>query len=92
MSVLLCLTTRPQGCQHCVSKKSGNFAKCLTYTLPQAIGLPRHRRNQLSGGAFLFLSGVTESFCKIQSKFLSFRVLAGGFVMGSAKSLGFQQI
>ena len=23
-------------CQHCVSKKFGNFAKCLTYALPQA--------------------------------------------------------
>ena len=33
-----------QGYQHCVSKKSGNFTKCLTYALPQAIGLPRHRR------------------------------------------------
>ena len=34
-----------QGCQHCVSKKSGNFTKCLTYALPQATGLPRHRRS-----------------------------------------------
>ena len=33
-----------------------------------------------------FLSGVTESFCKPRFKFLSFRVLAGGFVMGYAKS------
>ena len=33
-----------------------------------------------------FLSGVTESFCKIKSKFFSFRVLlAGGFVMEYAK-------
>ena len=32
-----------QGYQHCVLK-SGNFAKCLTYALPQAISLPRHRR------------------------------------------------
>ena len=31
------------------------------------------------------LSGVTESFCKIKSKFLSFSVLAGGFVMRYAK-------
>ena len=33
------------------------------------------------------LSGVTESFCKIKSKFLSFRVLAGGFVMGCEKKV-----
>ena len=36
-----------------------------------------------------FLSGVTESFCKIESKFLSFRVLAGGLVMGYAKKSWF---
>ena len=41
-----------QGCLHCVSKKSGNFAKCLTYALSQVTGLPRHRRRQLGGGAF----------------------------------------
>ena len=35
------------------------------------------------------LSGVTESFCKIKSKFLSFRVLADGFVMGYAKKSWF---
>ena len=61
-------------------KKSGNFAKCLTYALPQAIGLPRHR-------LFLFLSKVTQNFCEIQSKFLNSRVLAGGFVMGCAKKV-----
>ena len=47
------------------------------------------------GALSQFLSGVTESFCKIKSKFLSFRVLAGGFVMGRdimQKSLGFKQI
>ena len=32
-----------------------------------------------------FCLGVTESFCKIMSKFLSFKVLAGGLVMGYAK-------
>ena len=32
---------------------------------------------------------VTESFCKVKSKFLSFRVLAGGFVMGYAKKSWF---
>ena len=41
---------------------------------------------------FLFLSGATEFFCKIKSKFLNSRVLAGGFVMGCAKSLGFKHI
>ena len=34
-----------------------------------------------------FLSGVTESFCKIKSKFLSFRGLAGGFVVGYAEKV-----
>ena len=34
---------------------SGNFAKCLTYALLQAIGLPRHKRSRLSGGAFPIL-------------------------------------
>ena len=34
---------------------SGNFAQCLTYALLQAIGLPRHSRSQLSGGAFPIL-------------------------------------
>ena len=33
---------------------------------------------------------VTEIFCKIESKFLNSRVLAGGFVMGCAKSFGFK--
>ena len=36
-----------------------------------------------------FLSGVTESFSKIKSKFLSFKVLAGGFLMGYAKKSWF---
>ena len=47
------------------------------------------------GALSQFLSGVTESFGEIKSKFLSFRVLAGGFVMGRdimQKSLGFKQI
>ena len=48
-----------QSCQHCDSKKSRNFAKCSTYALPQAIGLPSHRINQLSGALSQFLSGVT---------------------------------
>ena len=34
------------------------------------------------GAFFLFLSKVTEFFCKIESNFLNSRVLAGGFVMG----------
>ena len=60
----------------------GNFAKCLTYALPQACP---------STGVcwvavlFPFLSGVTETFWKIESKFLNSRVLAGGFVIGCAK-------
>ena len=36
-----------------------------------------------------FLSRVTESSCKKKSKFLSFTVLAGGFVMGYAKKSWF---
>ena len=37
---------------------------------------------------FPFLSGVTETFCKIESKFLNSRVLvAGGFVVGCAKKV-----
>ena len=43
------------------------------------------------GVLFPFLSGVTEIFCKIESKFLNYRVLAGGFVMGCAKSFGFKR-
>ena len=42
------------------------------------------------GALSQFLFGVTKSFCKIKFKFLSFRVLAGGFVMGCQKSLGFK--
>ena len=34
-----------------------------------------------------FCLGVTESFCKIKSKFLSLRGLAGGFVMGYAEKV-----
>ena len=34
---------------------------------------------------FSVFVGVTEFFCKIESKFLNSRVLAGGFVMGCAK-------
>ena len=72
-----------QGCQHCVSKQSGNSAKCL---LPQVIGLPRHRRSQL-GALFPFLSKITKLFCKIELKFLSSRAIAGGFAMGCAKKV-----
>ena len=39
------------------------------------------------GAFFPFLSEVTESFCKIELKFLNSRVLAGGFVMGCAKKV-----
>ena len=67
-------------------KKFENFAKCA---LLQAIGMPRHRRSQLGVGAFPFLFGVTESFCKMESEFLNSRVLAGGIVMGCAKKSWF---
>ena len=36
---------------------------------------------------FLLLSRVTEFFCKVESKFLNSRVLAGGFVMRFAKKV-----
>ena len=38
---------------------------------------------------FPFLSRITEIFCKIKSKFLNSRVLAGGFGMGCAKKSWF---
>ena len=57
------------------------------YELPQAIGLPEHRRSQLGGGAFPFLGEVTEIFCKIEAKLLNSRALAGGFVMRCAKTV-----
>ena len=41
------------------------------------------------GALFPFLSGVTEMFWKIETKFMNFRVLAGGFVMGCAKKSWF---
>ena len=41
------------------------------------------------GALFPFLSGVSEIFCKIESKFLNSRVLADDFVMNVQKSLGF---
>ena len=41
------------------------------------------------GALSQFLSRVTDSFFKIKSKFLSFRVLAGGFVMVYAKKSWF---
>ena len=68
-------------------KKSGNCAKCLTYVLPQA-----QAQKPAWWGRFPFLFRVTEIFCKIESKFLNSKVLAGCFVMGCAKSLGFLSI
>ena len=53
-------------------KKSRNFVKCLTYALPKAIGLPRHK---LGGALFPLLSEVTKFFCKIESKFLNSRCM-----------------
>ena len=41
------------------------------------------------GALFLLLSRVTEFFCKVESKFLNSRVLAGGFVMRFAKKFWF---
>ena len=38
-------------------------------------------------GRFPFLSGVTEFFCKVESKFLKYMVIAGNFVMGCAKKV-----
>ena len=40
----------------------------------------------------LVVSEVTESFYKIELKFLNSRVLAGGFVLGCEKSLSFKHI
>ena len=59
------------------------------HRLAQAIGLPRRRRkrSQLAGEAVLFLSEITEIFCKIKSKLLNSRVLAGGSVVGCAKKV-----
>ena len=71
-----------------VFQKSGNFAKCLTYALPQAIGLHRHRRSQLGGGASPVFVSSYIFFRKIESKFLSSSVLAS-FVMGCAKASWF---
>ena len=77
-----------QGCQHWVSKKSGNFANCLTYALLQAISLRRHKRSQLDGGnLFCFCLKSQKFFCKIESKFLNSMVLAGGFVRRCAKKV-----
>ena len=42
------------------------------------------------GALFPFLSGVSEFFCKTESKFLNSRGLADGFVMECPKSLGFK--
>ena len=41
---------------------------------------------------FLFSVGITEFSCKLESKLLKSRVLAGGFVIRCAKSLGFKHI
>ena len=41
------------------------------------------------GALFPFLSGVTEIFCRIKSKLLNSRMLAGGFVIGCAKKSWF---
>ena len=39
------------------------------------------------GALIPFLPGVTQLFCKIESKFLNSRVLASGFVMECAKKV-----
>ena len=51
--------------------------------------LRRHRRSQLGGALFPFLSGVTEFFGKMESKLLNSRVLAGGFVIECGKKSWF---
>ena len=75
-------------CQHCVSKKSGNCAKCLMYALPaQAQEYPAGGER----GCFSrFCLKSQHFFCKIELKFLNSRVLAGGFEMGRAKKSWFQ--
>ena len=80
------MTHRP-GLPTLCFKMSANFAKCLTYALLQAIGLPRHRRGQMGEDTFPFLSKITNLFCKVESKFLNSRVLAGGFVIRCAKKV-----
>ena len=55
-----------------VFQKSGNFAKCLTYALPQAIGLPRHKRSQLGGSAFSVFVSSYNFFSQNRVKILEF--------------------
>ena len=62
------------------------------YSLPWVIGLPRHRRSQLDESAFPVFVRDHRNLCKIESKFLNSRVLAGGFVLDVQKSLGFKHI
>ena len=62
-----------QGTQHCVSKKSENFAKCLTYVLQQAIGLPRHRKEESAGwGRFSRFCIRSQNFLQNKVKILEF--------------------
>ena len=80
-----------QCCQHCVSKNSGNFVKCLKYVLPQAF---RPAQEEPAGGGRFSFFGLKSKifFCKIKSKVLNSRVLAGGYVMGCAENLGFKHL
>ena len=41
------------------------------------------------GRFFRFFFKMAKMFCKVESKFLNSRVLAGGFVMGCAKKSWF---
>ena len=70
----LCIfnTYLKQGCQHCLSKKSGNFANCLMYVLPPAIGLPRHMRSQLGGGASRVFVWDHRNFLQNRVKIVEF--------------------
>ena len=77
-----------QGSQRCVSKKSGNFAKCLMHALPQAIDLPMHKRSQQGGTLFPVLSKVTKFFCKIESKYWILGCLLVVLWWNVQKSLG----
>ena len=61
------------------------YRRLLVYS-----GTGRASWKEGGGGAlFPFWSGVTEVFCKIESKFVNSSVLSDGFVNGSAKKSWF---
>ena len=61
-------------------KESGNFAKRLTYAVPDTGGASWMR------ALCLFCLKLQNFFCKIESEFLNFRVLVGSFVMECEKN------